>query len=332
MKVTRKFIANKANVSPTTVSNVINNDAGARIGEKTRKRVLEIAKQYNYFPNTLARSLVTKKTYNIGFISTERIYTFLQYPFNNAIFLGLETEIENSGYSLVFSFLKSLTEINFSIKKMIHGNFVDGVVLYGKVNQNLVNLLKNNSIHFVLIDYYLNDLVTNAVLPENYQGAYQATKYLINKNLKKIYCLSGNEGHPSYIERPAGYSKAMEENNLEVKILNVIPTIEDTYIFIKEMYQKNDLPEAFFAVGDPMAIGTLRALKDAGINVPGQVKVIGFDNISLSELETPKLTTVNVPQTQMGREAVKLLLEKIKTNAEPSIIRLPTELIIRESA
>lgn len=332
MKITRKFIADKASVSPTTVSNVLNNDPGARIGEETRKRVIKIAKKYNYFPNILARSLVMQKTFNIGFISTIPIISFLKYPFNNAIFFGLETEIENNGFSLVFSLLKSADDINFSVRKMILGNIVDGIILYGRVNIQLINLLKTNNTKFVLIDYYLDDIQTNSVLPENAQGAYKATKYLIEKKCQKIYCLNGNENHPSYKERPDGYKKAMLENNLKPVILSTTPTIEDTYFYILELIKKKNLPDAFFAAGDPMAMGTLRALKDSGYKVPEQIKVIGFDNISLSEMETPQLTTVNVPQIEMGKEAVKLLLEKIEKKDKPSLIRLPTELIIRDSA
>ncbi len=331
MKITRKFIADKAKVSPTTVSDVLNENPKARIGENTRKRVLELVKKYNYFPNILARSLVMKKTFNIGFISTQMIVTFLTYPFNNPIFLGLEKEIEDNGYSLVFSLLKNNNDINFSVRKMILGNIVDGIVLSGKADPNLIKLIQKNNIKFVLIDYFLEDMETNAVLPDNFSGAYNAAKHLIDKNLKKIICVNGNEDHPAYRERPAGYKKAMKENGLNPEFLICGTTIDDGYQLMTAYLESNKLPDAFFVTGDPMAIGILRALKDAKIKIPEQVKIIGFDNIYLSEMESPKLTTVNVQKTEMGQEAVKLLLQKINNNEKPSIIRLNTELVIRET-
>ncbi len=334
MKINRKFIARKSYVSPTTVSDVLNNNPKARIGKKTRERVIKVAKQYNYFPNIFARSLVMKKTFNIGFISTVHITAFLNDPFSNSIFVGLESAIEKTGYSLVFSLLKSDNDINFSVRKMIQGNIVDGVILYRRVDKNLLKLLADYQTKFVLIDNHIHSLNTNSVLPENVEGAYKATKYLIEKKAKKIYCLNSNEPHPSYIERPTGYKKAMEENNLSPNVLVITPypDIPSTYNFVKSLIQNNDIPDAFFAAGDHMAIGAVRALKDSGIKIPEQVRVIGFDNIQLTELETPQITTVNVPKIEMGEEAVKLLLGLIEDHNKPSVMRLKTELVLRESA
>ncbi len=335
MKITRKFIAEKSGVSPTTVSDVLNNNPKARIGKDARKRVMQIAKKYDYFPNILARSLVMKKTFNIGFISTQPIATFLTYPFNNPIFLGLEKEIEDNGYSLVFSLLKSKDDINFSVRKMIMGNIVDGIILSGRAEENLIKMIMKNNIKFVIIDYFMDNIKTNAVLPENFNGSYQATEYLINKGCKKIYYINGNEDHPAYRERPAGYKKAMSKYNLNPKFIISGTTIDDAYNLISDFIKEQniqEMPDALLTAGDPMAIGTLRALKDAGIKVPEEIKIIGFDNIFLTELETPKLTTVNVQKKEMGEKAVELLFKQIKEECPPSILRLPTELIIRGSA
>ncbi|MBU1078280.1 MAG: LacI family transcriptional regulator [Spirochaetes bacterium] len=331
MNITRKFIAEKAGVSPTAVSDVLNNNPIARIGKEARKRILSTAKKYNYFPNITARSLVMQKTFNIGFINTIPIASFVTYPFNNDIFIGLEKAIEDNGYSLVFSLLKSDGEMNFSVRKMILGNIVDGIVLYGHVKEDLVKLLMKNRIPFVLIDYYLESMKTNAVLPDNSGGAYEATKYLIDQKLKKIICLNGNEDHPAYKERPKGYSKAMKESKLIPEILSCGTFIEDGYEFMTGLLKKGNIPEAIITTGDPMAIGVLRALKEKRIKVPDQIKLIGFDNIYLTELESPKLSTVDVPKIELGQEAVRLLLQNILKKGTPSILRLPTKLILRET-
>ncbi|MDD5066599.1 MAG: LacI family DNA-binding transcriptional regulator [bacterium] len=332
MKITRKFIAKKANVSPTTVSDVLNRNPNARIGQKTKELVIQLAKKYNYYPNTVARSLVMKKTFNIGFIYTVPITFFLNDPFNNSIFAGIESEIEKNGYSFLFSLLKSDTDINYSVRKMVLGHIVDGLIFYRRIEKNLKNMLSENKTKFVLIDNYYPDMKTNSILPDNEAGAYQAVQYLIRKRALKIYCINGNEDHPSYKERPAGYKKAMEENGLEPIIFSVPPDIENTRVFITGLIRKGDIPEAFFTTGDHMAIGTLRALKENRIKVPEQVKLIGFDNIYLTEIESPRITTVNIPKIEMGTRAVKLLLQNINEEKEPEIVRLPTDLVIRETA
>ncbi len=333
-KITRNFIAKMARVSPATVSYVLNNILDARIGKKTKEKVLRISKKYNYYPNLFARSLVTKRTFNIGFINTLPLVSFLSDPFQSSIFAGIESEIEKNDYSLLFSLLKPTGEINASSKKMICGHIVDGIVLYGKVEQELIDFLNKNNVKFVLVDYYLEGYNTNSILPENINGSYEITKYLIQKNIKKIYCINGNTKHPSYIERPEGYKKAMQEANLPIHILKTDSNLYSTYEFIKTLIIKNDLPEAFFATGDPMAIGIIRCLMDNGIRVPEQIKVVGFDNIVHLTWEKIKLTTMNVPKIEMGKTAVQLLLKLINSDKdiEPSTIRLPTTFVPGDTA
>lgn len=334
-RINRKFIAAKAGVSTATVSYVLNKIPHSRVSEKTRKRVIAAAKKYNYFPNILARSLAMNKTFNIGFINTLTLVDFLSDSFQNSIFAGIEREIENNGYSLLFSLLKgtdSLDDLNFSVRKMICGNIVDGIVLYGKVEPFLVEYLLGNNVKFVLVDFALPNIKTSSVLPDNITGAYEATRHLIKKNCKKIYCINGDFLHPSYTERPEGYKKALKEAGLQTKIFITNPSIDNTYSFIKNLINKQGLPDAFFATGDHMAIGILRCLKDKAIKVPEQVKVVGFDDLIVFDREQARLTTVNVPKIEMGQEAVKILLQKIKKDEPPQIYRLPTRLVIRETA
>lgn len=332
MKITRKFIARKANVSPTTVSDVLNNNPKARIGQKARNAVIQAAKKYNYFPDTFGRSLVMKKTFNIGFINTVPITLLLSDPFNSSIFVGLESEIERKGYSLVFSLLKNDRDINFSVRKMILGNLVDGVILYRRVSPNLLNLMIQNRMKFVLIDNYYEEPKTNSILPDNAAGAYEAVRYLLEKGSRKITCVNGNEDHPSYRERPEGYSKAMEEKGLKSVIHSTPPDSRSTAALIEDLAAKKDLPDAFFATGDHMAIGILEGLRRNGIRVPEDVKLVGFDNIFLTEMENLQITTVNIPKIEMGESAVKLLLSSMESEKETRIIRLPTNLVIRRTA
>lgn len=333
-RVTRKFIAEKAGVSPSTVSYVVNHPHLKKISEATKKHVSKIIKKYNYFPNSAAKSLVGSKTFNIGFLTNYPLKSFLADPFQNEIFAGITSEIEENEYGMLFSLLKKVElettdDINFSVKKMVLGNVVDGMILFGKFDKKLIRFVSDHNIKFVLIDYYLKDMKVNAVLPDNIKGAYEAVEYLIKKGLKKIYCINGDIYHPSYTERPQGYRRAMNDNDLKPIVFNKKVIHGGIYEFISELIQKKDLPEAFFATGDFIAMETLHALRNHKIKVPQQIKIMGFDNCYYSE---SNLTTVHIQKEEMGREAVKLLLKKIQGEKSPSLIRLPTRLIIRETA
>lgn len=330
--ITIKFIAEKARVSTASVSYVLNNIPHSRVTEKTKKKILSIAKKYNYTPNILARSLAMSRTFNIGFINTLPLSQFVQDSFLNSMFAGIESEIENKSYSLLYSIYKVDQGINPSANQLIHGHIADGILLYGTVEESLLNTIIKSGIKFILIDYYINHPSITAILPDNINGAYKAIKYLINKKLKKIFCINGKFNHPSYKERPNGYKKAMKEHRLSPVIYNTDSTINGTYALIESLIHNKNLPEAFFATGDSMAVGILRCLLDHKIKVPQQIKVIGFDNALWTQNERIKLTTVNIPNIEMGQQAVQILLGLIENQQKPKIFRVPTKLVIKESA
>jgi LacI family transcriptional regulator len=331
MRVTRKFIAEKAGVSPTAVSDIINKNPKARISEKVRARVLDIAKEYNYIPNMSAKSLVMKKTFNIGLMYKDSMVNFLDDPFSHEVFLGIESELDKNDYAMIFSILKDEAALNPSAQRMIYGHFVDGIVLCGSIDKKIVKALTENKIPFVIIDFLLNKIKHNAVLPDNEHGAYEAVKFLIDNGCKSIVCLNGFPGklpHPSYLERPEGYKKAMLEAGLPANMLETEPDMESSYDFVKKYLKNNKAPDAFFATGDHMALGCLKAVKESG----RKIRIIGFDNISWASNENYLLSTVNVPKTEMGAEAVRLLLQNIANpEASTKVLRLTPSLVIRST-
>lgn len=335
MKITRKFIAEKAGVSPTAVSDVLNSNPKARIGDEVRKRILKVAQQYHYVPNSSARSLVTGKSFNIGLIYKNSMTDYLSDPFSHEVFLGIESEIEQNDYSLVFSLHKQEKALNPSVSRLIYGNFVDGIILSGVVDAEIIHILEQRELPFVLIDYFLKDITTNSVMPDNTTGAYNATNYLIEHGYKSIVCLNGVETgitHPSYVERPAGYFRAIREAGLSETIISTQPDIQGSYQTVTEILNSGKLPEAFFTTGDHMAIGCVRAIKDFNSQLAQEIRVIGFDDICWLESESPAISTVRVPKQDMGKEAVRLLLEKINNpQMAAKCIRLGTELVIRET-
>lgn len=337
MKVTRKFIAEQAGVSATTVSYVINNTPSARISGKVRKRVMAVASKYNYIPDVSAKALVTGKTFNIGFLYKASMTDFISDPFTHEVFMGLEHEIEINDYSLMFAMLEKHdgSGISCSAMRMMRGKFVDGIVICGNIDTEIVHTLKDSGIPFVLIDYSFDDIACNSVMPDNKFGGHIATQYLIDQGCRKIYCLNGDQerfNHPAYKERPAGYRETMLANNLKSEIISMPPDMESSKSTVYRELKKGNIPEAFFAVGDHIAAGCVSAIKKFDEKLLKKIRVIGFDDIQWSQSQSPKLSTVRVPKIEMGSEAVKMLLECIGGNKKTErVLRLGTELIIRET-
>ena len=334
MKITRKFIAKEAGVSETAVSDVLSGNPKARISHEVRAKIRRIAEKHDYLPNSSARSLVTGRTFNIGFIYRASIADFMKDPFTQEVFLGAESEIEKNEYGLLFALLKDNRNWNPSVRRLLCGHSADGIVLMGAVDSKIIDFMQKKSIPFVLIDFNVEKRKANTVLPENFEGAYDAVKYLISENCRSICCINGiYEGysHPSYIERPAGYSKAMEEQGLKINILETLPDVENAEKAVDKLVSTGEIPDAFFATGDHMAIGCVRALNKHS-SLLKKIRVVGFDNINWLENEKPGLSSVNVPKIQMGQEAVRLLLRNIeKPDMSPQTVRLSTSLVIRET-
>lgn len=334
MKITRQFIADKAKVSPTTVSDVVNANPKARISDAVKKKVLAVAEKYNYSPNATARALVSGKTGDIGFVYRASLLDFINDPFTHEIFAGLVGELEKNDCGLLFSMLKD-DNINSSVKKMFCGGRVDGLIFNGYVGEKIINFLRKTTIPFVVIDFLIDNLAHSAVLPANYEGAMDATEYLIANKLKKIVAVNGEVAsypHPSYVERLAGYKDAMKNASLLPSVITTLPDLENAEKTVTDFLHRKGVPDAFFATGDHMAIGTLRAVEKFDSQLLEKIRIIGFDDISWCSKNTPALSSVSVPKIEMGKKAVQLLLNSInkKTN-ENKILRLPTKLIIRNT-
>jgi LacI family transcriptional regulator len=335
MRITRKFIAKEAGVSETAVSDVLSGNPKARISHEVRAKIRRIADKHDYLPNSSARSLVTGRTFNIGFIYRASIADFMKDPFTQEVFLGVESEIEKNEYGLLFALLRDNRDWNPSVRRLLCGHSADGIMLMGAVDSKIIDFMQKKSIPFVLIDFSVEKRKSNTVLPENFEGAYDAVKYLISEDCRDICCMNGiYEGysHPSYVERPAGYSKAMEEHGLRKNILETLPDVQNAEKAVERLLSAGKCPDAFFAAGDHMAIGCFRALKRFDPSLLKKVRIIGFDNISWLENEKPGLSSVDVPKIQMGREAVQLLLRNIENpSMTPQTVRLSTSLVIRET-
>ena len=334
MKPTIKDIAKKAGVSIATVSFVINKTKP--ISEETKNRVQRSIKSLNYHPSKSARSLVTGKTGNIGFILTDDHFLRTE-PFYTRIFLGTEFEARGEGYYILLTTIKPDFNEKDVLPRFILNESVDGIIIAGKIPNVLISRLSNYNIPTVFVDYIPSGNNYPLVLIDNIQGGLLATNHLISLGHKNIAFISGDIDHPSLSDRLFGYKQALE--NAKIPIKNNLIFTNTSYsgrqagfYSAKKLFNHNKEVTAVFAANDAMAIGVMHYLNKAGYKVPEDVSVIGFDDIEADLMLDPSLTTIRVPKDEMGVESLRLIINVIKNRKSiHKKIVIPVELIVRNS-
>ncbi|AZO94800.1 LacI family transcriptional regulator [Halocella sp. SP3-1] len=331
MGVTIKDIAEKAAVSISTVSKSLNNKPG--VSQATRQRIINIAKELDYFS---FHSQAHLKSHNIAFIMTRRHIPIFNNPFYTRVIAGVEIEVENYDYNLLFSTIK-LSDLNKKeIPPIISQNKVDGLILAGAdINYELIRAIEKLKFPTVLVDNYLKSPLLDCIVSDNYNGTMEAVRYLIKKGHKKIGYAGGPLTHPSFQERFKAYKMELMDNNIPIN--NDIIKIHKNFnqkmgVELAKEFLKEKLPSAIFAANDAIALGLLQTFKKYGHKIPEEISLVGFDNIEVTAYTSPSITTVNINKEGMGQEAAKKLFDRIdnpEKKATKSVI--PTELIERES-
>ena len=332
MKVTIKDIAKLANVSTATVSNVLNEKSG--ISEKTRKKVLDIAKKWNYQPDLVARSLSAKESRVIGLVIKE-----IDNPYFSKLMKGVYDACSELGYTVVLGSSEFCRERELQAIRTLTSQRVDGLIispLKGEgVDYTYLVDLKRTDLAHVLIGTVQN-FNTNVVDVDNEKAAFEAVTYLIELGHTKIAYLQG----PSYSIHSEnslnGYQRAFHEKSLPIPTGNIIKagsSIEDGYKVGHELFKSNcDKPTAIFAFNDLLAIGFMDALDELNIKVPDDISVVGYDDIEMSKHLPVPLTTVRVPAYEIGFNSARLLIEQIKKETPaPKKVILDATLIERDT-
>lgn len=332
---TLRDIAERAGVSSSTVSRVLNDQPG--IGSETRARVLGVAKELNFSPNAAAKSLATKRTSNIGLISY-RWSSGSRFLAASLDSVGITEECQSRGYHLVTSLVNG-ESMNHPLQlPMVSQGRVDGLIMAGPtILPSFVLELYNSGLPIVLLDNSVRGTDIDCVLHENETGIYRITRHLIERHgHKNIIFLSGPESWLNSREREAGYQRALAESSLEPHTFFMEKTTLETGL--ETMKQALDhLPQltAVVGVNDAVAIGAMRACRAAGLTIPDDVAVTGFDNVTWAQLHDPSITTVHAFGEEMGRQAARRLIELIESDSDEEHIRIRlrvgTKLVIRQS-
>ncbi len=334
MKVNIKDVAREANVSMSTVSRVINKNYPVK--EETKIRVEAAVKKLNFSPNTLARSLICQNTKTIGII-VPGINNFF-FP---TVIKAIEYELRINGYSIYLCDTDDNASEEIKYIKSLMGRQVDGIIVIDPKTENMKNGFYETvgkDIPLVSINGYNTNINCNFVLNDEASGARQAIQYLLELGHKNIIFVRGKESY-SYDIKEDVYNKFMEENKLTAnkKIINIgegnsYESVDGTMNIMSKELEKLKAPIAVFACNDLMALGVLNACKILKFDVPKDVSIIGFDNICISSLVEPKITTVDQNMYLLGENASRMLLDLIgNSNQKVSRIKLKTQLIIRNS-
>jgi LacI family transcriptional regulator len=331
---TIKDVAKNANVSIATVSLVIHNHE--RISPETRLRVNKVIEELNYHPFRSARGLVSQKTGNIGFLLTEDHFLRSE-PFYTRIFLGTEFAARENEFYILLTTIPSCFKADDKLPRFVLERNVDGIIIAGKVPDDLINSLGKYNLPMVFIDYYPGVNNYPEVLIDNISGGKKAVEHLIELGHKEIGYIAGDIKHPSIQDRFQGYKTALEEAGLHYNsnfyvIDEENPARENGYSAAKKLLKKNKKITAIFTCNDAMAIGVMQYLKENKIRIPEDISIIGFDNVEADLSLDPPLSTINVEKTDMGIEAIRLMAEILKNKIKSAKkVLVPVELICRKS-
>jgi LacI family transcriptional regulator len=324
-------------VSPSTVSRVVNNKHAGKVSEATRTRILEVARAMHYQPNPQAVALATGRPPNtLGLVIPYYSHTFRSFYFSEISSGVLDTA---GRHRIDVNLLVHHDDTTEGYRRLVSGNRVAGVVLFGGVsNETAISACRAAGVPFVVVNRDSADRDVPSVGSDNEGGGYDATRHLIRLGHTRIAFITGPAGRPDADGRYQGYRRAMEEAGL-----SVVPGLVAQGDYsekggreaMRQLLAQSPRPTALFAANDQSAIAAMAVIKRAGLRVPQDIAVVGFDDIPLAQHVEPALTTIHQPTYRMGQRAAEMLMASIGADgaglneSEEQILR--TRLVVRES-
>ncbi len=336
-KINIRDIAERAGVSKTAVSFAFNNPG--RLPEARVRQILQIAEEMGYSPNPVARTLSTGKTGTIGLLVPQPITEIVRNPFMPEFLEGVGEVCTKESLSLMI-----VPPIKGSIQRAITNAAVDGFLTLGlEEHKATMMVLRQRGVPYVTVDSDPIDGIP-AVNVDDEHGAKAIMQHILEAGHRQITILairSGKLGHyqeyaGTLRHRVDGYLAALGQYGLgidgrHIRLMECPSTEQGGETGFQSAWKGKYRPTAIVAMSDIIAIGVMRAARQAGIDVPGDLSIAGFDDIPLASLITPALTTVAQPLIQKGWLAGELLMKSINGQADPTHHLLPTEIVVRQS-
>jgi len=329
--LTLEKIAQLAQVSRSTVSRVINDDPN--VNDKTRLRVQQVIEQINFQPNTAARSLAGGRTRILGFVIPMGVSALFSDPYFPLLIQGVSSACNTLDYSVMLWLAEPEYERR-TLRQVLHNRIIDGFIIASMIMDDpLLKPLMEGNLPYILIGRHPTNPDVSYVDVDNQNAARDAVSYLLRSGYRRIATIAGPQNMIGGVDRLEGYRAALRQWNLPCEDALIVEsdfTEDGGYQAVQKLLPLQ--PEAIFTASDSIALGALRAIKDAGLSVPEDIGLVGFDDSSFAARMTPPLTTVRQPITKTGMVAAETLIDMIEhPGSAPRRLILPTELVIRGS-
>jgi LacI family transcriptional regulator len=325
-------VARKAGVHPATASRALNPQTRLLVSEETAARVLAAADELGYQPNAVARSLRTRRSHTIGVLIPD-----LNNPLFPPMVRGLEDRLDADGYVALIGNTDGDDARERKVLEQMRARHVDGYALAtAQLRNPLLAEAVNSGVPVVLMNRTAEDYSLPSVTVDNERGVRMAISHLAALGHSSIACIAGPQNVSTGLARYRGFLAAMAAATLPVPEGRVAFarsfTIEEGYRCTRELLSVRESCTAIAAGNDMLAVGCYQALDEAGLSCPGDVSVVGFNDMPFIDMLRPPLTTVAFPHHQVGTEAARLLLERLNGETGPAkVLYLAPELIVRRS-
>lgn len=328
MKINIKKISELSGFSPATVSNALNNKKG--VNRETAEQIIKIAQEHGYISEAKITNIKLVMYRDSGMV-------FSDSPFFSALLEGIENESRISGYdTTVFNLYKASMDYQDRLNQLLSDGSSAILLMATELSEEDAVIFRNISAPLVMLDSWFENLDFNSVLMNNMDSVFQAVRSLIDKGHRNIGYLKSDVRIQNFLFRQEGYERALNSENLEINsdyCFSVPPTMDGAYMEMDRILQERpELPTAFFADNDIVALGAMKAFQKNGYRIPEDISLIGFDDLPFCIVSTPTLSTIRVFKQEMGQLAVRRLIELIRTDTKTKIkIQICNEFIERDS-
>lgn len=326
-QVTIKDIARELGISPSTVSKALKGHPD--IAAETKKAVNDLVQKWHYKPDPIALSLKIGQSKTIGVIVPEIVHYFF-----STVISGIEDEVYDTGYQVMFCQSNETYEREIRAVETLLSGRVDGILVsMAKTTFEFGHFRKilDDGVPLVFFDRVCEEIETDRVIVDDEKGAYDAVNHLIKTGCRNIIHLAGPANLKIGQERKEGYIRAVTGAGLEVKKENIIrcDTAEDARLIVPQLLKRVPRPDGIFAVNDLTAAEALKIIKAAGLKIPADISVVGFTSGMISDITDPPLTSVEQHGYTIGREAARILIERIENRApESPVTRIIQTLLV----
>lgn len=327
--VTMSDIANEIGVSTVTVSKALGDKEG--VGDELREKIKQKANEMGYRFSNSSKSVKDNLTYSISVVVAKH-FIHDASAFYWVVYRYIVELLQKQSYYGILEVVSDNDEQLCEMPNSITDKKVDGIIVLGQFKQSYVNALISMNVPTVFLDFYSGKNDVEAVLADNFFGAYTITNYLINNGHKKIGFVGTIHSTSSIQDRYLGYYKSHIENRIRVNPAWILDDRNSDGVAFNEFNLPDEMPTAFVCNCDEAAYALINQLKELGYNVPEDISVVGYDNHIYSTISSPRITTIDVNSYRMSHEAVEIIIKKIRdSNYKCGRVLVTGKLIERDS-